>query len=95
MVKQNIIDHLTHRCGLRMSSAIAAVNGTVELIADTLKKGEDVSLRGLGTFKVRDVAEKTARDINANRPITIPAHKAVKFIPATEIKEALKNEQTN
>ena len=91
MVKQNIIDHLTHKCGLRMSSAIAAVNGTIEFIADTLKKGEDVSLRGLGTFKVRDVAEKIGRDINANRPVTIPAHKSVKFIPSIEIKDSLKN----
>lgn len=91
MVKQNIIDHLTHNCGLHMSSAIAAVNGTIDIIAKTLSKGEDVSLRGLGTFKVRDVAEKIGRDINANCPVTIPAHKAVKFIPSTEIKEALKN----
>lgn len=91
MVKQNIIDHLTHCCGLQGASAIRAVNGIIDLIAKTLMKGEDVTLRGLGSFKVIDFREKTGRDISRNIPVVIPAHKGVRFFPSSEIKEVLKN----
>ncbi len=90
MVKQDIIEHLTHNCGLHRSSAITAVEGMMEIISRSLMKGENVYLRGFGTFKLRRASEKLARDINAGRPITVPAHNTVKFIPATQLKEAIK-----
>ncbi|MCM1356456.1 MAG: HU family DNA-binding protein [Staphylococcus sp.] len=90
MVKQDIIEHLAYNCGLQRSSAIRATEGVIKLISDTLSKGESISLRGLGTFSVRQTAERQARDIARGKAITVPAHKVVKFIPSQTIKEALK-----
>lgn len=91
MTKQDIIEHLTYNCGLHRSSAIAAVNGVFDAITTSLKSGEDVTLRGFATLKVRIVAEKIGRNIGANKPIKIPAHKTVKFKISNELKNALNN----
>lgn len=89
MTKQDIIEHLTHDCGLLRSSAITAVNGVIEAITNSLKSGEDVTLRGFATLKVKNVAEKIGRNIGANTPIKIPAHKTVKLVLSQELKTTL------
>ena len=89
MTKQDIIEHLTYKCGLHRSSAIAAVNGIIDAISSSLASGQDVTLRGLATFKVINVAEKIARNIRANTPVTVPAHKSVKLVLSNDLKSKL------
>lgn len=91
MTKQDIIEHLTNNCGLHRSSAIAAVNGVLDAITTSLKLGKDVTLRGFATLKVKNVAEKIGRNVGANTPVTIPAHRTVKFKISNELKNALNN----
>lgn len=91
MKKQDLIDHLTYNCGLRGDSAIHAVNGVIEAVSSALTRGEDVSLRGLGTLSV---VQREARDgihFRTKEPIVVPSHKAVKFKPCRELKEQLNN----
>lgn len=89
MTKQNIIDHLTYNCGLHRASAITAVNGIMDVVTQAIVKGEDVTLRGFGTFKVVTLAEKIGRNINNGTPIIIPAHRAVKLKLCNELKALL------
>lgn len=89
MTKKEIVDQLVDREGINLSTACKAVTATVNAIADAIASGENVYLRGLGTFKIRVVAQKTARNIAKNEAITVPAHLAVKFIPAAEVKSKL------
>lgn len=89
MTKQDIIDHLTDNCGLHRSSAIRAVEGTISVISKSLIRGEAVTLRGFATIKPIHRAQKKGRNINADKPIVIPAHRSVKIIPSNELKVAL------
>lgn len=89
MTKQDIIDHLTHNCGLRGASVIAAVNGAIEVITSALINGDKVYLRGFGTYEVQDVKEKMGRDISKGTPIVIPAHKTVRFRLSKDFKNRL------
>ena len=89
MNKQGLIEHLTHNCGLHRASAIAAVNGMFQAIAAAVSAGEDVVIRDFGIFKVRNVAEKVGRNIATKEPVTIPAHKTVKFLISYKLKETL------
>lgn len=95
MVKQNLIDHLTFSCGLQRASAIRAVEGIIQAVSSALASGESVALRGLGTLKVRNVPQKTARNVKTGEPVIIPAHLGVKFIPAGALKESLSNIPAN
>lgn len=63
-----------------------AVQQTVEAFMDAIKKamaeGENVYLRGFGSFVVKKRAEKTGRNISKNTTIIIPAHNIPAFKPA-------------
>lgn len=89
MTKKELVDQLVNNEGIASSTANKAVTATVNAIAAAIASGENVYLRGLGTFKIRVVAEKTGRNISKNEPLVIPEHRAVKFIPAAEVKSKL------
>ncbi len=89
MNKVGLINKLVEN-GMPCSEAIHAVGAVITAMADTLSTGESIYLRGLGTFRVKEAKEKQARNITAGTPITVPAHKTVKFILSKKIKDALK-----
>lgn len=59
--------------------APAAVNAVLEVIAEALKKGENVAIPGFGTFSVKERAERKGINPLTKEPIVIPARKAVAF----------------
>jgi len=63
-------------------------------ITSSLEEGENVYLRGFGSFIVKRRAEKTARNIKKNTTIKIPAHNIPAFKPSkiflNEVKNKLK-----
>ena len=82
MRKQEIIEYLTHSCGLHRASAIRAVNGMFDLMASTLCKGEDIMIRDFGVFRVVDVPARTSFNIAEKAMMPVPPHKAVRFSPS-------------
>ena len=54
----------------------------MECVKGSLAKGENVYLRGFGSFIVKKRAQKTARNISKNTTIIIPAHNIPAFKPA-------------
>ena len=51
-------------------------------VKDAMIKGENVYLRGFGSFIIKKRAEKVARNISKNTTITIPEHNIPAFKPA-------------
>ena len=62
----------------------------MEVVKDSLAHGENVYLRGFGSFIVKTRSEKTARNISKNTTIIIPAHKIPAFKPAKVFMEDVK-----
>jgi DNA-binding protein HU-beta len=66
----------------------------MEAVKDSLANGENVYLRGFGSFVVKKRAEKTGRNISKNTTIIIPAHNIPAFKPAktfvTDVKSKVK-----
>jgi DNA-binding protein HU-beta len=60
-------------------------------IKGSLSKGQNVYLRGFGSFIVKERAEKTGRNISKNTTIIIPAHKIPSFKPAKTFVEEVKS----
>jgi DNA-binding protein HU-beta len=71
------------------------VQQTVEAFMDAIKKsmaeGDNVYLRGFGSFIVKKRAEKTGRNISKNTTIIIPAHNIPSFKPAKVFVADVKN----
>jgi Bacterial nucleoid DNA-binding protein len=63
----------------------------MEVVKDSLAKGENVYLRGFGSFIVKRRAKKTARNISKNQTMTIPAHNIPAFKPAKVFMTKVKN----
>ena len=66
------------------------VNGIVDAMVGTLKKGGEVSIAGLGIFSVKARAARTARNPKTGETVNVPATKVPKFRPAKALKDAVK-----
>jgi len=60
-------------------------------IKSSLTNGQNVYLRGFGSFVVRERKQKTGRNISKNTTIIIPAHNIPSFKPAKVFVEQVKN----
>jgi len=94
MTKAEIVAEIASKTNIEK----VAVQQTVESFMDAIKKamadGENVYLRGFGSFVVKQRAEKTGRNISKNTTIIIPAHNIPSFKPAkvfvSEVKTKVK-----
>ncbi|MGA9535323.1 MAG: HU family DNA-binding protein, partial [Desulfobacterales bacterium] len=68
--------------------AQAAVDELLAAVTKALKKGDDVTLVGFGTFKVAKRKARTGRNPQTGAEIKIKATKVPKFVPGKALKEA-------
>lgn len=69
---------------ITLSTAFKTVDSVLRVIAEKLAQGESVQLRGFGSFAVVNKSERKVNDIKTGKPITVPAHKSVRFKPSKE-----------
>ncbi len=62
----------------------------MKVIKNSLAKGDNVYLRGFGSFIVKRRAEKTGRNISKNTTVIIPAHHVPAFKPAKTFTDKVK-----
>jgi DNA-binding protein HU-beta len=60
-------------------------------VKDSLAEGENVYVRGFGSFVIKKRAKKIGRHIKKNEPIVIPAHYIPSFKPAKVFVEQVKD----
>lgn len=87
--KQTLVEHLTHNCGLHRASAIQAVEGIIAKISECLINGDDVQIRGFGTFKNVELPERSSFNLTTGVMSTIPAHRNVRLKVSKELKQLI------
>ena len=87
MTKAEIANEISKSTGIERPSVISVIEQFMMVVRDSLAHGENVYLRGFGSFIVKTRAEKTARNISKNTTIIIPAHNIPAFKPANSFKE--------
>lgn len=87
MTKAEIAQEISKTTGLDKASVVEVIEQFMKVVKDSLANGENVYLRGFGSFTVKTRAEKTARNISKNTTLIIPAHKIPHFKPADVFKE--------
>jgi len=90
MNKQGIVDAVHTLLGSTKVQAEQAVDTVLNSIVDTLKKGEEVSIAGLGIFSVKQRAARQARNPRTGATVAVPAMKVPKFRAAKALKDAVK-----
>ena len=90
MTKAELVKALKDKAGLAtLAQAETAYEGLFAVLADTLKKGDGISISGFGGFKVVQRKARKGRNPRTGQEIQIPASKAVKFTPGKALKESL------
>jgi len=92
MTKNDIAVALCGRIpDLPKSTALHVVDGMTDILADAFASGENVYLRGFGTFAVKPTKQRNARNINAGTTVVVPAGRTVKLKLSKELKHRLNN----
>lgn len=90
MNKQALAEKVAERLSISKADGERAVETVIDSITDTLKKGGEVSIAGLGIFSVKTRAARTARNPRTGASINVPAMRVPKFRAAKGLKDAVK-----
>lgn len=90
MTKAEIVNEVAQSTGVQKEQVAAVVDGFMEVVKDSLTKGNPVYLRGFGSFIIKHRAEKTARNITKKITITIPVHDIPAFKPSKSFAKQIK-----
>ena len=87
MTKAEIAAEIAKTTGYDKTAVVEVIEGFISAVKDSLSKGENVYLRGFGSFIIKQRAEKTARNITKGTTMIVPAHNIPAFKPAPVFKE--------
>lgn len=90
MLKKELLNVLSEKLGIKKIETEKFLDTLEEIITEELKKGEDFTLGKLGTFKVKDRAEKNGINPKTGEKIVIPARKAVTFKASKNLSTLIK-----
>lgn len=91
MTKAEIVAEIANKIGIEKVAVQATVEAFMEAVKNSLAQGDNVYLRGFGSFIVKKRAEKTGRNISKNTTLIIPAHHIPSFKPAKTFVNEVKN----
>ena len=80
MTKIELVKAVAEKTGIDQPTAMAAVEGVIDTLKESLINKESVFIRGWGTWTLKHRAPQTARNISKNTTIVIPEHN----IPASK-----------
>ena len=89
MNKAELIAAVAAKTGATKKSAEESVNAFVDVVTESLKKGEKVQLVGFGSFEVIKRAARKGRNPQTKEEIKIPASKAPKFKAGKALKDVV------
>lgn len=92
MTKADIVSEVSKNTGIEKVTVGKIVESYMETLKDSLSGGNNVYLRGFGSFVVKKRAAKTARNISKNTSIIVPAHVIPSFKPANEFVAQVKKQ---
>jgi len=90
MTKADIVNEVAKSTGIEKTKVQSIVEGFMDSVKASLSKGENVYLRGFGSFVVKKRAKKTAHNISKNTTIVIPSHNVPSFKPAKAFSAKVK-----
>ncbi len=91
MTKADIISEISTKTGIEKVDVQETVEAFFKVIKNSMIGGENVYVRGFGSFVVKKRAQKTARNISKNTAIIIPEHFVPSFKPAKVFVDKVKN----
>jgi DNA-binding protein HU-beta len=90
--KTEFIKAVAERTGISQKETKQVIDAALEVISETLAKGDRVTLTGFGTFEVRSRQAREGVNPQTRQKISIPATRTPGFSASSTLKEAVKGE---
>ncbi len=91
MRKADLIARISEKTGVPKVDVLVSMEAFFKEVKESLEKGENVYIRGFGSFVTKKRAKKIGRNIKKNIAIEIPEHHIPAFKPAKVFVELVKN----
>ena len=90
MTKAELVNNISNKLGTEKNETQKVVEAFMQEIRTSMYNGDNVYLRGFGSFVIKTRAAKTGRNISKNTAIEIPAHNIPAFKPSKTFVEKVK-----
>ncbi len=90
MTKADIVNAISNKLGTEKKETQLVVEAFMDEIKDQMTQGNDVYIRGFGSFIIKTRARKIGRNISKNTEVVIPAHNIPVFKPSKSFVEDVK-----
>ncbi|WP_027379200.1 HU family DNA-binding protein [Chryseobacterium daeguense] len=90
MTKAELVNTISNKLGTEKNETQKVVEAFMQEIRTSMYNGDNVYLRGFGSFIIKTRAAKTGRNISKNTAIEIPAHNIPAFKPSKSFVEKVK-----
>jgi DNA-binding protein HU-beta len=90
MRKSDLINRIAEKTGIPKVDVLVTLESFFREVKESLKDGENIYVRGFGSFIVKRRAQKIGRNIKKNEAILIPEHYIPSFKPAKTFVEKVK-----
>ena len=94
MRKADVVSKIADETGIAKVDVLVALEQFFKEVKDSLSEGENVYIRGFGSFVTKKRAEKIGRNIKKNESIVIPEHYIPSFKPAKVFVDEVKDSVT-
>ena len=91
MTKADLVTDISDKTGVEKIAVQATIESFMQSVINAMENGENVYLRGFGSFIVKKRAEKTGRNISKNTTLIIPEHFVPTFKPSKTFIEGVKS----
>ncbi len=90
MTKADIVNEISRSTGIEKNTVLQTIEKFMDVMKDTMADGNNVYLRGFGSFIIKTRKAKTARNISKNTTILIHEHKIPACKPSKVFPEQVK-----
>ncbi len=91
MTKAEVITKISDKTGIQKDDVTQTIEAFFKVVKDSMSEGENIYVRGFGSFINKKRAKKIARNISKNTAIVIDEHYVPSFKPSKVFIDKIKN----
>ncbi|MFQ6109116.1 MAG: HU family DNA-binding protein [Candidatus Aminicenantales bacterium] len=89
MIKADLVNKIAKQMNISKQEAETGVNLFFHTIKEALMRGEEIELRGFGSFRFRQRGARAGRNPRTGEPVKVPAKKVLYFKPSKLLKNMI------
>jgi DNA-binding protein HU-beta len=93
MTKAEIVNEIAIRTGLERTAIADTIDNFFVVVKKSMVEGNNIYLRGFGTFELKERKTKVARNIKKNTSLVVPAHFVARFKPSKDFAISVKGSE--